>query len=179
MRIIVKLYSMTKSICDAMFSFAAVLIIAVMIIITIEVCFRYFFKHPTVWALDTTRYILVYFTFLASSKLLIDDEHIVIEIVRDNINPVFKPILQLFTFIVGAFSCLVASIFSSIMTVNSFMSGARVVDPIEIPEFIPIAIIPVGMFLMFLVFILKAFMYFFCLKLGNQNFENLLEKYNK
>ena len=142
-------------VCDAMFFLASILIIAIMVIISLEVFLRYVMGSPTIWALDVTRYILVYLTFLGASSLLRTDDHIIIDIVTERLSPGVRRILNIVTSILGAIACLTIFLFSVVTTWEHFRSGVLVVDPIEIPKYIPMAIIPIGTLFLFLVFIEK------------------------
>jgi len=146
-------------ICDAMFFLASFFMIAIMVIIFLEVFLRYVMGSPTIWALDVTRYILVYLTFLGASNILRTDDHIIIDVVIERLSPEIRRILNIVTSILGAIACLTVFLFSFATTWEHFRSGVLVVDPIEIPKYIPLAIIPIGTLFLFLVFIEKMFGY--------------------
>lgn len=138
-----------------MFAAGCFLLAATVVIITQEVFRRYVLGIPSIWALDVSRYIMVYITFLAAARLLSKDEHITIDIITMRVSGKFKYYINAFNCFIGTISCGILCGFSAVTCWDHLIRGLRVIDPIAIPKVIPLAIIPLGSFLLFFVFLQK------------------------
>jgi len=132
-----------------MMHMAEFVLFSVMCIITFEVVSRYLFMRPTLWVVDVSRYCLVYITFLAAASLLLSGGHINVDLVLTRLSQKGARILKIITNILGAITFLVFSILSAATTWEQYKRGVPVIDPIEIPMAIPLAIIPIGSFFLF------------------------------
>ena len=157
---------------DLLFFLSGLLLAAIAIIISYEVFLRYVINRPTIWAIDLSRYILVYATFMGAIRCLKKNEHIAIDIVISRVSPKVQVPLNIFSSILGGLACLILFVFSAVTTWDHFRRGLHVIDPIEIPKFIPLAIIPIGAFFLFLVFVSKTFDYLFNLRIAGEKEEN-------
>ena len=132
--------------CDMMMHMTEFLLFSVMVIVTVEVVARYIFKHPTIWAVDVSRYCLVYITFLGASSLLLKGEHINVDLLLVRLSQKGQLILQIIGHVLCAATFLTFFIFSTLTTWDHYNRGILVIDPIEIPKAIPLVIIPIGSF---------------------------------
>ena len=136
--------------CDVMMRLTELLLFVVMAIITFEVVSRYIFKSPTLWVVDVSRYCLVYITFLAATSLLLKGEHINVDLVLTHTGPRTRLAFNIIGHLLCSIAFLVFFIFTAAATWDHYERGILVMDPIEIPKFIPLAIIPVGGLFLFL-----------------------------
>jgi TRAP-type C4-dicarboxylate transport system permease small subunit len=130
--------------CEAMMRLAEILILFVMVIITGEVAARYIFNSPTLWVIDVSRYCLVYIAFLAAPVLLLKNLHINVDLVLTHVGARMRTLLSLASQILCSVAFLTLFVISLVTTWDHYARGIRVIDPIEIPKFIPLAIIPIG-----------------------------------
>lgn len=129
-----------------MFHLSEFLQFLVMVIIVYEVVMRYFFNSPTIWVVDVSRYCVVYITFLGATALLLRGEHITLDLVVASVNEKSRLILDIIGHAVSGAGFLVFFLFGVVTTWEHYARGTPVVDPIEIPKAIPLAIIPIGAF---------------------------------
>lgn len=131
---------------NAMMHLTELLLFFIMCIVTYEVVARYIFKSPTIWVTDVSRYCLVYMTFLSASSLLLKGEHINVDLIVTHV----PRRVQLAIFMAGHLLCagtfLVLCYYSALTTWDIFSRGVLVMDPIEIPKYVPLVIIPIGSF---------------------------------
>ncbi len=132
--------------CNVMMHMTEFLLFSVMAIITIEVVARYIFRSPTLWVVDVSRYCLVYITFLGAASLLLRGEHINVDLILVHLGPKAQWILQIIGHLLCAVTFLTFCVFSAATTWDHYRRGIQVIDPIEIPKVIPLAIIPIGSF---------------------------------
>jgi TRAP-type C4-dicarboxylate transport system permease small subunit len=132
--------------CNIMMHMTEVLLFFIMVIITYEVVARYILKSPTLWVVDVSRYCLVYITFLGAAGLLLKGEHINVDLFLTHLSRRTQLILQIIGHLLCAITFLAFFIFSAATTWDHYRRGILVIDPIEIPKVIPLAIIPIGSF---------------------------------
>lgn len=145
--------------CDVMYYLTEILLFFVMAIITLEVFSRYVLKSPTLWVVDVSRYSLVYITFLGATTLLLRGEHINVDLLITHVSERNRLILYIIGNVISALAFLTFFLFSTATTWDHYQRGLRVVDPIEIPKFIPLAIIPIGAFFLFVGSIIRMLEY--------------------
>ena len=131
------------------------LLFFVMVIITGEVVARYVFKSPTIWVVDVSRYCLVYMTFLSAASLLLKGEHINVDLVVTHLPIRPRLVLNMLGHILCSLAFLVLFYYSTMTTWDIYERGVLVMDPIEIPKAIPLAIIPIGSFFLLMSAIAK------------------------
>ncbi len=132
--------------CSVMMHMTEFLLFFIMAIITYEVVARYILKSPTLWVVDVSRYCLVYITFLGAAGLLLKGEHINVDLFLTHLSGRAQLILQIIGHLLCAITFLAFFIFSAATTWDHYSRGILVIDPIEIPKVIPLAIIPLGSF---------------------------------
>lgn len=140
---------------DVMFELSKVLLLFVMVIIVYEVVARYIFADPTIWVVDVSRYSLVYITFLAAPALLLRGGHVNVDLVLTHLPTKGRLILGVIGYAISAASLFIIFLFSTAATWENYVRKTLVIDPIEIPKWIPLAIIPVGLCFLCLACIVK------------------------
>ena len=141
--------AMFQRCCEVMMHMMEFLLFFIMAIITYEVVARYIFKSPTIWVVDVSRYCLVYITFLGATSLLLKGEHINVDLVLTHLGQKGQLIFQIIGHVLCALTFLAFFIFSGVTTWEHYKRGTLVIDPIEIPKVIPLIIIPIGSFFLF------------------------------
>ncbi|WP_153722757.1 TRAP transporter small permease [Sporosarcina cascadiensis] len=79
-----------KKINNVFIALAAVMIMALVIIIVQEVIRRYFFNQPSTWALDISRFLLVYVFFLSLAPALQSGAHVSTDMVTSKLSPTMQ-----------------------------------------------------------------------------------------
>ncbi|WP_153731470.1 TRAP transporter small permease [Sporosarcina obsidiansis] len=79
-----------KKINSIFIALAAIMIILLVIIIVQEVIRRYFFNEPTTWALDISRFLLVYVFFLSLAPALQSGAHVSTDMVTSKLSPTMQ-----------------------------------------------------------------------------------------
>jgi len=141
--------AMFQRCCDVMMQMMEFLLFFIMAIITYEVVARYIFRSPTIWVVDVSRYCLVYITFLGATSLLLKGEHINVDLVLTHLGQKGQLIFQIIGHVLCGLTFLSFFIFSGATTLDHYRRGILVIDPIEIPKVIPLIIIPIGSFFLF------------------------------
>lgn len=135
---------------------SCMLVAFMMLVISGEVVLRRILGRPLSWMTDVTEYSLLYIAFLGAAWLLREDGHVRIDLVLNYLKPRARAILNAATSGVGAIICLVITWESSRLTWWAMQTGLHVLKAIEIPKWIPLAIIPVGSFLLSIQFLINA-----------------------
>ncbi len=135
----------------------AVLIIIAMLIVTLEVVMRYLLHRPPVWVLETTEYILVWFTFLAAAWILKKEGHVKVEIVVSRLRPRAQALLGIITSITGVILCSLLVIYGSQVVWDHFQRNILMDSLLAPPKAPFLAIIPIGSFLLLLQFLRRSY----------------------
>jgi TRAP-type C4-dicarboxylate transport system permease small subunit len=146
-------------IIDSLAALGGFLIIGAMVIISFSVVMRYILESPPVWVLETTEYILVWFTFLAAAWILKKEGHVKVEILVSRINPRVRVLFGIITSIIGVALCSLLIVYGS-QVVWDFSQRNLLMDSLLMPPKAPlIAIIPIGSFLLLLQFLVRTYSY--------------------
>ncbi len=121
-----------------------------------EVIMRYFLNSPTIWTVEISRFTLVYITFLGAAWVLKQEGHVKVDIVLNQLNPRTQSLLNVITSVISAIVCLIVTWYAVKVTVDSFQIGYRMDTVLRTPQYIVLAIIPVGTFFFFVRFLKRA-----------------------
>lgn len=124
--------------------------------ITAGVIMRYFFKHPLLWVDEITSTSLLFIAFLGAAWVMKKRGHVVIDIIISRVKPGTKIVLEIISYVVGAFCCAVITYFGALSTWRNLVSGAYQPTTLEIPNWYVLIIIPVGSLLFFIQCIINA-----------------------
>lgn len=134
-----------------------VLILLLPLIMSYEVASRYFFKKPTVWAIDFSNYIVLTTTFFAAGWLLRKNEHVRLNFFLDRSTPTTRfmmGIAQSFMGIFGSGFLLWSGIKA---TWDALVEGVQIVGPLTYPKFIVLWVIPFGALMLLIYFVQNLF----------------------
>lgn len=81
---------------------AGLLMIALIVVVSTNVFFRYFLKSPLPWAEEVARYCMIYMAYLAAPLALREGRHIRITLVTERLRGVWAELFQLFTYLAVA-----------------------------------------------------------------------------
>ncbi|MBI2860771.1 MAG: TRAP transporter small permease [Chloroflexi bacterium] len=135
---------------------AGILTVLVMLFILFEISMRYFLNRPTIWTIELSRLALVYITFLGVAWVLKNDRHVKIDLVLNRLTRKSQAIVNMVASLVGAIVCLVIAWYGVKVTWESYQLGVRMLTELRTPQFLTVAIIPVGTFFFFIRFARKS-----------------------
>ena len=130
------------------------LLLAVMVgVIFLQVVARYVFDHALSWPEEAGRFLFVWIVFLAAVSVARDDEMLSLELIHRWIPERWGRLLKLLVSLVCFGFLLVVLKGGYELTVRQ---SAQISTALEIPMWIVYLVIPVGSFLMALVFLIRA-----------------------
>jgi C4-dicarboxylate transporter DctQ subunit len=158
-----KLLSKASGIFDRTVGLLAFLGAAVIIFVTIVVCWdvtsRFFLGHGLGWALEVAEYSLLWFTLLAAAWVLKGERHVKIDMLLMRLHPKTQALLNIITSVLTAVACLVVTWYGATTTWEFFQTGEHLPSEVMPPKFLPYLIIPIGFAFLFVQFLRRAYGY--------------------
>ena len=124
--------------------------------VCVDVALRYFFNKPTGWVLQVSEYILLYIPFMAAAFVLREDGHIRVDIILNRLGSKAQELLNTLTSILASAVLLVLTYYGGYITLDFYQRNVPTLKYLKIPEYLVVAIIPVGCFLFALQFLRRA-----------------------
>lgn len=137
----------------------AVLIIAAMLMVSLDVIVRYFLHRPQAWVAEFAPYMVAWVPFLSAAWILKEERHVKVEIVEARLSPRARVLLGISTSIVGAILCSLVVVYGTQLVWDQFQTDARfptVMRPLKAPLF---AVIPTGSALLSIQFLRRSYGY--------------------
>lgn len=136
---------------------AGIVILLMMLSVSTEVVMRYFLNRPIVWVVEINEYAILYAVFLGSAWVLSREQHVIVEVVVDQLKPRALAMAGIITSILGAFACAVLVWYSAQTTWDHWVRGVwNPASILEIPTAVVLAIIPAGSFLLLVQFLRRT-----------------------
>ena len=158
-----KLLSKAAAVFDRIIGALAFLGAAVIVLITLIVCWdnsaRFLTGHGLRWSLEIVEYALLWFTLLGTAWLLKWERHVKIDIVLVRFNPKTQAVLNIVTSVLTAIACLIVTWYGAEL-ISEFIQSCELL-PTEMmpPKYLPYLIIPIGFVLLFVQFLRRAYGY--------------------
>ena len=152
-----KLGGLFTKLLSALAAFSAACILFVTLSICYEVLGRYFFGRPLMWTVEISEYLQIYFVFLSAAWVLRQRGHVTLDIVVGLLGPASRKACTVASDVLGIIVTLVLSVFSGIMTYEQMVLGIPVIKALEVPKWMVIMPIPLGMALLAVEFAIKLF----------------------
>jgi len=124
--------------------------------VCVDVLMRYFFNRPLPWVLQLSEYVLLYIPFLAAAYVLREESHIRIDILLNRLSRRKRHGVNAVTSLMACGVLLVLSYYGTYITVDYFQRKVPTIKYLKMPEFLVIAVIPLGLFLFALQFLRRA-----------------------
>ncbi|MDD3845256.1 MAG: TRAP transporter small permease [Syntrophorhabdaceae bacterium] len=140
---------------DATAALSAACIAFIALSICCEVIARYFFHRPLRWTVEISEYLQIYLAFLSAAWVLRKKGHVTLDIAVDRFGPGGKRVFRIVTDILGIIVAAALSLFAAIVAAEQFLLGTPVIKSLEVPKWIVIAPISIGMFLVAIEFFVK------------------------
>lgn len=139
---------------------SAFLIVLVTLLLIYEVVTRYFLHKPSIWALDFTRYSVLYLTFLGTAWLLREEGHVKIELVTSRLSSSREALMNGVTSVIACVACCIFFWEASKSTWNAYQMGQTIERSVVVPRYLIVGIMPLGAFFLCLQFVRQAWNYF-------------------
>ncbi len=120
-----------------------------------EVVARYFFHRPLTWTVEISEYLQVYVAFFGAAWVLRKKGHVTLDIAVNRLGPTGKKLCRILTDILGIVVAATLCVFSAIVAREQFLLGIPVIKSLEVPKWLVIAPIPLGMFLVAVEFLVR------------------------
>jgi C4-dicarboxylate transporter, DctQ subunit len=121
-----------------------------------DVCARYLFNAPTIWATELSVYLLQLMVFLPMGALLGENGHLASTLVTDQLSPRNRRIAQRIAFVAVAVFAALQIRYGWNFTAHAWRMGQTSPSLLAVPLWIPNGLVPLG-FLLLLVNAVVAF----------------------
>ncbi len=138
---------------DAAGVVGALILVAMLLIISGGVAMRYLFDNPITWSDQVASYGLVYVTFIGAPRVLARRGHVSVDILEHALAPRGRRWLQVFIGVIGMVYCLAFTALALREVQRLVERKALFFDAFEISQWVVYAVIPLGAALLFLQFV--------------------------
>lgn len=138
------------------------------VVVFIQVIFRFVVKASLPWSEETSRYLLVWITFLGASAGVKTGAHVGVEAVTLMLPYKLRKMVNLLGIAICVFFSVAVCVFS-LGIISTQVEMAQVSPAMQIPMWIPYLAIPVGMILMTIRYIQSTVKVFKELKAGGED----------
>lgn len=135
---------------------AAFMVIFMMFAISYTVVARYLWGQTVPWVVEVSSYLMLYITFLGTAWLQRQNGHVEVDLVLSNMKPRTAAGFRAVTSIAGALVSLVLAWQGSVVTIDYFQREVTVMGILNAPQWMLLAVIPLGGFLLFVSFIVRV-----------------------
>ena len=141
---------------DAGAALSGALLVAVMLLTSVKVFFRYGLREGLLGVDQISGTLLVYIAFLGAAWVLRREEHVTIDLLVTRLGTATRRRLTCVNSVIGALICLVIAYYGTVEAVTSWQRGILIPAEIEIPRVINLGVIPLGCFLLSFQFMRRA-----------------------
>lgn len=118
------------------------------LMVSYSVLGRKFFGLSGAWAVELSEYIMLYLTFLVAPWVLKQDGHVRVDVLLNFLGPRLRFFADAITTTVATVVCVVLFWFSLGVTVESYQRGVTLMKILQVPEYLLLAVIPLGSLLL-------------------------------
>jgi C4-dicarboxylate transporter, DctQ subunit len=136
---------------------AALMVTLMVMAVAFEVVMRYAFNRPTRWVIEMCEYALVYVAFLGGAWVLKDEGHVKVEFLVELFPQPVQRVFHVVTSLVGAAVCAVVTWAGAGYIRQLIETGEQLFRSVQIPKWTVLIVIPIGMALLAIQFIRRAF----------------------
>ena len=159
MKLTMKLSTIFERVLNVLSVAAGVLIALMMLEVCVDVFMRYFLNRPIPWTIEFTQYAMIFILYLGVAWVLRDNGHVVMDIVIIRMNHKSRNLTNSITSIMAAIVCFIITWYGVLVNVDYFQSGYMYGEVLNIPAFSLQFIVPLGMFLLAIQFLRRAYGY--------------------
>lgn len=135
---------------------AAIMIIFMMLAICYSVLIRFLWNESVPWIVEISSYLMLYITFLCVAWLQRRNGHVRIDLFTSKIGPRTRAALDVFTSLGAAVIGFILAWKGTLVTLDYFRRDVTVIGILDIPQYLLLAIIPIGGMMLLLECILRA-----------------------
>ena len=139
----------------AMAWIAALMVLFMMLAISYAVAARYLWGESLPWVVEVSSYLMLYITFLGTAWLLRQNGHVEVDLVLSNLKPRTAAGFRAVTSVAGALVSLVLAWQGAVVTIDYFEREVTVMGILDTPQWMLVGVIPLGGFLLFIVFVAR------------------------
>jgi len=150
-----KLDRLLEIVNSVMAGIGAFMVIFMMLAISYSVLMRYLWNRPVAWIVEVSSYLMLYITFLGAAWLLRRDGHVAIDLFTNHLSSKQMALFKSATSVAGALVGFILTWKGTLVTLDNFTRGVVTMGILNTPQFLLIAIIPIGGFLLMIEFILR------------------------
>jgi TRAP-type C4-dicarboxylate transport system permease small subunit len=126
---------------------------AIVVLTAVQIITRTFFNFATAGLEEMCRYLLVTVTYFGAAYTLREGGHVSIDLIQKRISAKAKARLHLVHCVLALGFCLVMAYCSGILTWQNYIFGSLSSSMYRVPLVIPTAIVPLGFFSLFVVYL--------------------------
>lgn len=160
MKLLAKCEKIFDALLNIMATLAAVILILVVILVSVDSLGRYFFNITISWANEVSEYSLLYITFLGSPWLLRKEGHVMMEIITTRLSKPVRAIFGVISSLIGAVTYIFFLWFGTAVTIHYYQTGYFRPTNLELPLASIIAIIPIGSLFLLIQFCRRAMTFY-------------------
>ena len=147
-------------ITDILAYIAGVFLGYIVISVTADVVFRYFFNNPLPYTMDISEILLLFITFLTAAWVMKREGHVRMDFILASLKKEHQLLLYGITSILSAIICLILFWYGAVVTVDFFNRKIVYGLMLELPRAPIMSVIPVSFLFLFFQSIKKSMTYF-------------------
>ena len=138
---------------------AGVLVALMLIEVNVDVFMRYFLNRPIPWTIEFTQYSMIFILFLGAAWVLRNEGHVVMDIMLIRLSSRSRKLTNGITSIMAAIVCFIITVYGTLVNIDYFQTGYMFGEVLNIPAFSLQFVVPLGMFLLTVQFLRRAYGY--------------------
>ncbi len=141
--------------CDCGHIMATIVNVVLLLIVTYGIVARYIFNNSPIWAEEICCYLFIFMVWMPLGWILKGDHNIALDLVIKNVSPEKRRWLEIINSFVGFLFCLVLFWYSVKYTFFQYRFDFRSSTLLAVPLWIPYLVIPLGVILITLQYLVK------------------------
>lgn len=134
----------------------AAILFGIASIVFLEVALRYMFGTSRLWVVEVSEYALLFITFLGAPYLLEKNQHVMLDIVYDNLSRAPRLLATVVLSLIGLTTCSILTYVGVTVVFDQYATGIREATVMAPQSWWITAILPFGMFLISFQFLDKG-----------------------
>ena len=136
--------------------FSGIGVVIMGVIITIDVTLRYFFGKPLLFADDISVYGMIFITFVGAALTLKMKRHIMVDMLYKMLPRRAQVRMDVATTFVGCFIIWLLTWYTTAWVLYTYQSGYTSSGILQTPMWIPMSVVPIGLFFFGLQYIVEC-----------------------
>lgn len=148
-----KFSKMIDWVLNGMAVVAGAMLVALVLVVCVEICARYFFQHPQVWTVEVCEYLLFSIAFFGAPWLLKVGGHVNIDIFTSQLSEKKQQVMGCFSTAAGSLVSLIILWAASKVAIDCYQTGVLLTKTISVPKYPFIILIALGYLFLFFEFV--------------------------